>query len=202
MTDVLKVEPREQLGTSHTRRLRKSGRIPAVIYGHGKDNVHVSAPQREVLNYVRTATKTLQLEGAGDETVLVSDVQWDPLGIDVLHLDLVRVDLKQIVTVTVPVNVKGQPVGVKAGGIFLENLREVEVQCAVADVPDSLVLIVSKLEMGEKMTAGDLEMPAGVTLVTDADSVIAQVEIPRRKAAELRAQKISEAEGATDEDEV
>ena len=95
MSEVLHVELREQTGTAATRRLRKAGQTPVVLYGHGQGSVHLTVASTEVAALVRHHGKTVQLMGAASDHALVSDMQWDPLGIDVLHLDLVRVDLTQ-----------------------------------------------------------------------------------------------------------
>ncbi len=97
MADVLDVEKREQVGSSASQKLRKAGRVPAVLYGHGEGTEHISIPATQVKSLLRHHSKTVELAGAIKETALVSDVHWDPLGIDVLHLDLIRVNLKELV---------------------------------------------------------------------------------------------------------
>ncbi|WP_164101658.1 50S ribosomal protein L25 [Candidatus Laterigemmans baculatus] len=179
MTDVLHVELREQIGTAATRRLRKAGKVPGVLYGHGEQNLHFSATSSEVAALVRHHGKTVQLSGAANEHALVNEMQWDPLGIDVLHLDLIRVNLKEMVEVTVPVRLHGEPQGVREGGILLENLHEVDVRCSAGAIPEDLGLAVGGLKLGESLTAAELELPEGVELVTDPETVIAHIEAPR-----------------------
>lgn len=179
MTDVLHVELREQIGTAATRRLRKAGKVPGVLYGHGEQNLHLAVPAADVAALIRHHGKTVQLAGAANEHALVNEMQWDPLGIDVLHLDLIRVNLKEMVDVTVPVRLHGEPVGVREGGILLENVHEVDIRCSAGAIPEDIGLSVGGLKLGESLTAAQLELPEGVELVTDPETVIAHVEAPR-----------------------
>jgi large subunit ribosomal protein L25 len=180
MSEVLHVALREQTGTAATRRLRKAGQTPVVLYGHGQESVHLAVSSTEVATLVRHHGKTVQLKGDASDHALVSDMQWDPLGVEVLHMDLIRVDLSEKVVVTVPVHLHGDPVGVHQGGMLLENVHEVEIRCGADQIPDELRLAVSGLALGESLTAEHLELPAGVELVTPAETVLCHVEAPKR----------------------
>ena len=188
MAEVLQVEKRERVGSSATQKLRRDGRVPAVLYGHGEANAHLSIPEQQVQTLIRHHSKTVELAGAVKDTALVSDVQWDPLGIEVLHLDLIRVNLKELVEVTVPIDVHGEPAGTREGGVLLTNLHEVDIRCPAGSIPDNIGLNVSELQLGGHMTAGDLEMPEGVELVTSADTMVAHVELPRTQEEEITEQ--------------
>ncbi|MGC6442523.1 MAG: 50S ribosomal protein L25 [Rubripirellula sp.] len=179
MAEVLNVESRDQIGTTASRRLRNSGRVPAVLYGHGQDTTHLSISERDVKALLRHHSKTVTLAGDVQDTALVRDVQFDPLGIEVLHLDLLRVNLKESVEVTVPVRLQGDAPGVREGGMLLENLHEVQVRCSAGAIPEEAVLNVSDLHVGGSLSAGDLDLPEGVELVTPADSMVAHVEEPK-----------------------
>jgi len=179
MAEVLQVEKRERCGSSATRKLRRGGRVPAVLYGHGKKSEHLSIPVVQIQSLIRHHSKTVELAGAIKDTALVSEIHWDPLGIEVLHLDLIRVNLQELVEVTIPIHSHGDPVGVREGGVLLENLHEVEIRCPAGKIPDSLGLNVTELHLGGHLTAGDLELPEGVELITSADTVVAHVEEPR-----------------------
>ncbi len=184
MAEVLEVQKRELVGSSATQKLRREGRVPAVLYGHGEESAHLSITERQVKSLIRHHSKTVELTGAIKDTALVSEIQWDPLGIDVLHLDLIRVNLKELVEVTVPVHVHGDPVGTREGGVLLVNLHEVEIRCPAGSIPENVGLNVSDLHLGGQMTVGDLEMPEGIELITAADTMVAHVEEPRAEAEE------------------
>lgn len=186
MAEVLEVEKRERVGSLDSRRLRRKGRVPAVLYGHGKKNEHLSIPAIQVQTLIRQHSKTVKLDGAVKDTALISEVHWDPLGIEVLHLDLIRVNLKELVEVSVPIHRHGDPAGVHEGGILFENVHEVEVRCPAGQIPESVGLNVTDLHLGGNLTAGDLEIPSGVELVTPADTVVAHIEEPRAEVEEVQ----------------
>ena len=179
MTDVLHVELREQTGTAATRRLRKIGRTPVVLYGHGEGSVHLSVASSEISALLRHHGKTVRLEGAAKDHALVTEMQWDPLGIEVLHLDLIRVNMEEKVHVTVPVRLTGEPVGVRQGGMLLENRHDVEISCTVNAIPEEVRLATDSLTLGHSLHASDIQLPAGVELVTSPDAVICHIEAPK-----------------------
>lgn len=179
MADVLTVQRRDKLGSAATRRLRQSGHVPAVLYGHGEANEHLAIPGDDVKMLLRHHSKTVELKGDIAETALVSMMQWDPLGIDVLHLDLIRVNLKERVEVTVSISVTGDAPGLREGGVLLENVHEVVITCPAGSIPDSLEIDVNELHLGEHLTAGDLKLPSDSELVTAADTTIVHIEQPR-----------------------
>ncbi len=184
MADVLEVEKRGQTGSAATRRLRRNGNVPAVLYGHGEDTQHLAIPATQVKMVARNHTKMVRLSGAIKDTALVSEMQWDPLGIEVLHLDLIRVNLKEKVELSVAIHLHGDPIGVREGGVLVENVHDVEVRCSADSIPENVGLNVNDLHVGHHLTAGDLELPDGVELVTPADTVVAHVEEPRSELDE------------------
>ena len=184
MAEVLEVEKRDRVGSSATRKLRRDGHVPAVLYGHGEESAHLSIAQRQVKTLVRRHSKTVELSGAIKDTALVSEIQWDPLGIEVLHLDLIRVNLKELVDVTVPIHTHGDPVGTHEGGVLLVNLHEVDIRCPAGAIPENIGLNVTELHLGGQMTVSDLELPVGVEVLTAADTMVAHVEVPRVEVEE------------------
>ena len=182
MSDVLEVVRREKVGTAATVRLRREGKVPAVLYGHGESNEHLAIPKMQVNSLIRHHSKTVELKGDVAETALVNHIHWDPLGIEVLHLDLIRVNLKEEVEVTVAIHTHGESIGVKNGGMLLESLHEVDVSCPAGSIPETLELDVSELDLGAHLTAGDLVLPEGVKLVTPAETAIVRVEEPKKSS--------------------
>jgi large subunit ribosomal protein L25 len=182
-SEVLNVQLRDTTGTMASVRLRASGLIPAVLYGHGEANRHLAIPKTEVKSLLRHHSKTVTLQGAISDTALVSEVQYDHLGIEVLHLDLVRVNLQEKVEVEVSISLHGDSIGVRGGGVLLENMHSVTVRCPAGSIPDSLTLDVSDLDVGGHKTAGCLVLPPGVELVTPAEAVVAHIEKLRGSAA-------------------
>ena len=183
MADVLHVERREQTGSTASRRLRNSGQVPAVLYGHGQENQHLAIPKADVKLLLRHHGKMVELQGAVKETALVSEMHWDPLGIEVLHMDLQRVDLNEAVQVTVPIKTHGEPIGIKEGGMFLENQHQVDISCPAGSIPEHVVLEVAELELGSNLTAAALTLPDNVTLVSSPDLVLCNCAAPKGKQA-------------------
>ena len=179
MSDVLQATRRTSLGSAATRRLRRDGYVPAVLYGHGESNEHVAVPVREVKMVLRHHSKTIKLGGELNENALIADMQYDALGIDVLHMDLIRVNLKELVEVTVPIHTHGVAPGTTGGGVLLESLHEVDIRCPAGAIPERLELDVNSMEVGDQALVSDLELPEGVEVITDADTVLARVEVPQ-----------------------
>jgi len=191
-SEILNVQLRDQTGTAASIRLRRTGMVPAVLYGHGETNRHLAVPMTEVKLALRHHAKTVTLQGAVSDTAMLSQVQFDHLGIEVLHLDLVRVNLKEQVEVEVAVSVQGESVGVRSGGILLENIHSVTVRCPAGEIPDSLLLDVNDLDLGGHKTAADLVLPPGVELLTAAETVVVHIEKPKGGESEGEAAEVAE----------
>lgn len=175
MSDVLHVQLREKTGTADTRRLRRTGHVPAVLYGHGEGSVHLTIPSSEVAALVRHHGRTVKLSGAVEEDAFVKDVQWDPLGIEVLHLDFFRVSLDEVVEVEVPVVIHGEAPGTGEGGVVTEVVHEITILCPAGKVPTEVDLSVNQMHLGDQLTAADVSLPEGASLVTAADTVLVTV---------------------------
>ena len=196
MSDTLNVAVREQLGTNHTRRLRRSGQVPAILYGHGEKNVNLAIAATEVNGAIRHGTKVVEIRGAVTDSALIRDVQWDAFGSTVLHLDLTRVSADEKVHVTVHVELRGEAPGLREGGVVEHVTHEVEIECAVNALPDKLVVSVNDLHLGQSIVASDLELPKGATLLSDADAVIVHVIEP---SVEVEGADVVGADGAEPE---
>lgn len=185
MPEVFHVKLREETGTRKIRRLRDAGMVPAVLYGHGQEAVNLALGNDEVKAMIRHGARVVDLEGAVTEKAFVRELQWDTFGREVLHLDLTRVSLDERVTVEVVVELKGDAVGVKEGGVVEHVTHTVEVECPVVAIPAKLILRITDLKLDDHMNADRIELPEGVTLVTDAETVIATCAKPveREEAA-------------------
>ncbi len=191
MTDVLHVQNREQTGTKSMRRLRASGKTPAILYGHGKANVSLSIESRDVDALIRHGSHIVQLEGSVSDSALVKDVQWDELGSEVLHLDLTRIDASESVEVELSIELKGIAPGTKQGGIIKHIMHEVTVRCPADKLPDKLELSINQLELDGTLTASDLVVPEAAELLCEPDDVVVScvtpvvVEEPAEEEAEV-----------------
>lgn len=201
MMDTLNVLKREaqETGSRACRKLRRAGRVPAVLYGHGQENEKLAVPLQDVKLVLRHRGKMVQLQGDVEETALLTDVQWDPLGINILHLDLIRVDLKEKVEVSIRIQTHGDPVGAREGGMFLQDMHQVDIRCPAGSIPEEVGLDIAEIHVGEFRTVADLELPDGAELVTSPDSVVAHVEKARAPLEEEELEAGAEEVGAEPE---
>ena len=174
MADSLTASIRDQLGSRNTRRLRSQGQTPAVLYGHGGETVHLSLSTDDIETAIRQGSKLLALEGVVNENALIREVQWDALGVDILHLDLTRVAEGETVEVTVAVELRGESPGAKVGGQVQHLVHELQVHCPATEIPDRLYATVNGLELGQSVRLSDIELPVGATVDLDSATVIVQ----------------------------
>ena len=176
-TAQITAKPRNELGSRANKRLRDAGMLPGVIYGHKEAVVPVTLPKKEVVNHLSHGTHLFEvgLEGK-KETVLVKEVQYDHLGLEVMHVDFARVSLDEKVKVTVPVELKGEPKGEKDGGVLQQIVSELELRCKVTDIPDIIRHDVSEMALHDVVHISDLKLPPNVKALQDPELVVAKVE--------------------------
>ncbi len=173
----IKADKRQALGSRANDRLRKTGLVPAVIYGHKQDVLPLQINKKELVSHINHGTHVFTLDIAGTtESALLKEVQYDAFGQDVLHVDFARVDLNERVTITVSIELKGDPKGEKDGGVLQQILNELEIECVVTEIPDVITVDVSNLGKDEQLHVSDIKLGGSITILTDADQVVAKVE--------------------------
>jgi large subunit ribosomal protein L25 len=192
MAEVLKVERRELRGKRNSRRLRKTGAIPAVLYGHGEENLCLAVPADEIDAMVRHGTRLVDLEGAVREQAFIRDLQWDTWGTHILHVDFTRISAHERVEVDVAIELRGMAPGVKQGGVVEQSLHEARIECEATEVPESLEVNVNQLELGDSITLSQLELPRSGKIVGNPDEVVVQCVVPAEVPEEEEAAEISE----------
>ncbi len=169
-------EQRKSGGTRTAQRLRREGKLPGVIYGHGQQPEYVAVNAREFAGLISGGSHVIELNVTGvTHSVLIKDVQLDHLGAAPIHIDFMRVDLHERVTVSVPLEYRGTPVGTHEGGLFDENLMDIEVETLASQIPDAIRVNVGHLKLGDMMHVRDLELPPGVEAITNPDTVVCAV---------------------------
>jgi large subunit ribosomal protein L25 len=178
--------PRTEFGKGAARRERRSGRVPAVLYGHGTQPRHVSLPGHDVLLALRTANVLIRLEGlsGGSELALPKAVQRDPIKGTVEHVDLLLVRRGEKVTVDIPVTITGEVV---PDGLLDQQLIQISVQADATQIPPGVEVSVEGMAVGVAVHAGDLELPRGTTLATEPETLVLHV-IAAPTAAQLEAE--------------
>jgi large subunit ribosomal protein L25 len=173
-------EPRTGRGKNEARRLRASGRIPAVVYGTGQDPVAVAVSPKEVNRILHSTSGhntifDVEIE-SGSTPVMVVDWQEDPIRGTLLHVDLKRIDLSKRIAVKVPVHTAGDPRGVKIqGGLHELVTREIEIECLPDDIPENFTMDVTELMIGQSIRASDVPLAGSMKLLSPPDAVISHV---------------------------
>ncbi|MFE4371207.1 50S ribosomal protein L25/general stress protein Ctc [Streptomyces sp. NPDC056835] len=188
----ISAEVRAEFGKGAARRTRRANKVPAVIYGHGADTVHVTLPGHELMMALKTANALISLDIEGrNELVIPKAVQRNALKGHIEHVDLLAVKRGEKVTVEVAVHTEGE---LAPGANLLENvLNTLTVEAEATHIPESVTVSVAGLDAGDSIVAKNVPLPSGTTLVTDEDAVVIQVLAAQ---AEEPAEEAEAAEGA------
>ena len=185
MSDILalKSHPRDGRGSRAAQKLRKSGRIPAVVYGHKEAPAHIALELEEFDRAVRklhARTFTITV-GGKPETVLIKELQWDHLGKEMIHVDLIRVSATERVKVTVPVELRGAP-KTMGGGVLDQPFHHLHVECSPLSIPDAIRIDVTNLTLGNPIHVKEIAFPAGVTPLDPPEAVVVHIKLPGAEA--------------------
>jgi large subunit ribosomal protein L25 len=191
----IEAKPRKELGSRANKRLRDTGMIPGVIYGHKQDVVTVTLPKKEVTNHLNRGAHLFELAVDGQkETVLIKEVQFDHLGLEIIHVDFARVDLNESVTITVPVELRGTPKGEAEGGVLQQIISDLEIECLVTDIPDIIRFNVSDLGLNSVLHLKDIPLPPNVKPLLDGDAIVATVKEIQETAETAATEETAEPE--------
>ena len=191
-TLLLEAEVRTHTGSKDAARLRRQGRIPAIVYGHKQAPQAVSVDAHEFVEGLHHGHRLIDLKvGSNTESMIVKDLQYDYLGRDIIHADLVRVDVTERIKITVPVELKGTPKGSHEGGILEEHADRLEIECLVTNMPETIAVSVKEVGVGDVLHAGDVALPEGVTLTSPASTLLVTCHL---KAAAVSAEEQEEEE--------
>jgi len=164
---------RERTGSKAAARVRKDGRIPAVVYGHKQEPMAISLDAHDFVEGLHHGHRLIDVKvGKNTQKMIVKDLQYDYLGRDIVHADLMRVDVTESVRVTVPIELKGTAQGTHEGGIVEEHTDHLEIECLVTNIPDAIVVSVKDVGVGDVIHAGEVALPDGVKLVSSPDSIV------------------------------
>ena len=207
----VQAKARSDFGSGASKRIRRSGMVPAIVYGGSADSVSVTLDPKEIFKLLRSQAGrntilSLAIEGGRPDNVILKDLQVDPVKENILHADFQRIAMDQTLKVTVPIAIRGDAKGVKTeGGLLDVVMREIEVECLPADIPERIECDVSELEMHESLRIRDLPTLKNVEVLEDADRVIVHVVTVREEEEEAPVEGEEAevvAEGAEGEPEV
>ena len=206
-TNILEAQKREPGTKNQARRVRIDGKIPAVVYGAGKDSLAISVDPRVVTRILNSETGhntifDLALNGEKTKAMIV-DWQYEPIKGRLLHIDLKRIALDKLLRVSVPIELKGEAAGVKQeGGILEQMLREVEIECLPTDIPSHIDVDVSDLTFGKVLRVSDLPHSEKLKFLTDANQPVAHVTSVKEEVVATPDAAAAEAAAAPAEPEV
>ena len=181
--------PRVGRGKNDARRVRRAGMVPITVYGGGGETVAAVAPLSDLAAILRSEAGrntifTVEVEGFGESEVMFHDRQIDPVRGRLIHADLTRLVKGQKIEVTVPLHLVGEPIGVKENqGVLEQIIREIEIRCEPREIPDTLEVDVSNLDVHDTLHVSDIPRGEAVEILTDPDQVIATVGIVKEEVA-------------------
>ena len=186
MSFKIKAEKREIFGKNASRRLRREGMIPAVLYGGGSSNVPLTLKKQDVFMILRSDTgeNTVFQVSFDSESrdVMIKELQRDPVTDEILHADFVHIAMDKVIQVSVPLVSVGEAVGVKTEGGFVDFItREVEIECLPKDIPERIEIDISGLHLRQSLKAVDITLPEGVKLITSSDTILVLIEVPLKE---------------------
>jgi len=196
---LLEAKIRDNVGSKEADKCRKQGQTPAIIYGHKKEPRAITLNAHDFVEGLHHGHRIMDLKINGDkETVLIKDLQYDPLGKNVIHADLLVVNVTERVQVAVPIEVKGTPKGTEEGGILQTHIDSLQIECTVTNIPEALTISVKEVDIGDALHAKDIELPAGAKLVTDPETLVVSCNIVT-EAEVAEAEEVLEEEMAAPE---
>ena len=177
---------RTKFGSKESKNDRKSGLIPAVIYYSGEENIHISIDKSVLFRAIQSSQRIYQIEQNKEKRyVMIKDIQYHPVTDEIIHVDLMRVRRSEKMTISVPIVLKGNSVGVREGGVLSQSLNQVEINCFPTDVPENIELDIEDLELNAAKNVGDLNINIkDVEIVSDSNLNIVSVTPPAAEAKE------------------
>lgn len=180
---VLNAQIRKRIGTGGSKEVRKEGKIPAILYGKKTEPVALAVDPKELKEALKTESginTLLELNYTDDgndykKVSMLREIQIDPITSDPIHLDFQILDLEHTIEVEIPIELTGRPVGVREGGVLMERIRDLAISCLPSDIPSSISVDVSELQIGDSVHVGDLTLDEKITVLREDEEVIAYV---------------------------
>ncbi len=197
MAEFYKLEfsDREELGTRGAKAIRKAGMIPANYYFHGEENVNLAIDQKELWRALHSGNRIFEVHlKDARQFVMVKEVQYHPVTDEIIHVDFMRVRRKEKATFTVTIELVGDAIGVKQGGVMMQSLTAVDVSCFPTDVPDSIKVNVENVDINDTLHVSDLIVDGDVDILTDPEAMLLSVQPPKVEVEAVEEETFEEAE--------
>jgi len=180
---TLKADKRSEAGKRRVRRMRQSGLVPAVVYGHKEATIPVQVGHDDFWAMLRHNTRVVDLQLDGKlEKCLIKSIQWDVLGKEVVHVDFTRVSADERIRVSVPIQIRGTAPGVAAGGIVDQMMHSIEIECLAISVPEAIRVNVHDLQLEAAIHLKEVKLPEGVKAFGEPEAIVVQCVKPKEEA--------------------
>ena len=192
----LTITKRTKFGSKESKNNRKAGLIPAVLYYAGEDNLHITIDKSVLFHAIQSSQRIYQIELEKEKQyVMIKDIQYHPVTDEIIHVDLMRVRRSEKMTISVPIVLKGNPIGVTKGGVLSQSLNQLEISCFPTDVPENIELNIKNLELNEAKSVGDLDINIkDVEIVSDPNLNIVSITPPASEIQEEEEEEIDKNE--------
>ena len=186
MNLVIKAERREKFGKNASRVVRRAGRIPAILYGPGLDNVALTLDKKDMFSILKSETgeNTLFVLSFDSEKkdAMIKELQINPVSDELLHVDLIQIVMDKMIRVAVPIVLIGEAVGVKTEGGFVDfSSREIEVECLPKDIPEKIEVDISELHLHQSVKVDEISTPEGTVITSDSEMVVVLIQAPAKE---------------------
>ena len=183
--EQLNLAERAEKGGRSARILRKDGIIPANYYYKGEENINLSVVKLELLKSLRSGHRIFKVNLKGStQYVMLKEIQYHPVTDDIIHIDLMRIRRDEKITISIPLILEGTATGMKEGGVVMQNLTSIEINCLPADVPEQIVIDISDLEMHTSLNVEDLEVSKELEILTSSDLTVVSCQPPKEEVEE------------------
>ncbi len=185
----LKAAPRARTGSGRLNQMRREGWVPSVIYGRGTENMNLKVDAKTFADLLAHSSSenilvNLEIEGHGTRLAFLQSIQHDALSGKTLHADFRSIDENTAITAHIPTHLNGESAGVKAGGLIEQYVHAIELTCLPNDLPETIEVDISGLQIGDSLHIGDIVLPAGVKAIQAADVVVAHIGKPAGAVSE------------------
>jgi large subunit ribosomal protein L25 len=191
MSLVIKSEKRDIFGKNASRRIRRAGMVPAILYGEGAASVPLILDKKDIIRILKSETgenTIFKIAFDGEEKdVMIKDLQIDQTSDELLHADLIQIAMDKEIRVAIPIELEGEAIGVKTEGGFVDFMtREVEIECFPANIPEHIAIDISALHLHQSMKIADIVPPEGVKLISEPNTVIVLIQVPHEEKVEAK----------------
>lgn len=176
----LQIEDRIKTGASASRSIRREGKIPAVFYFHGVENQNLTLDRKQFHRAIHSGSHIYEMNLSGKKQhVMIKSVQYHPVTEEIIHVDLLGVHMTEKISISVPIVLEGEAIGVEEGGVLMQNITALDILCLPTDVPENVTLEISDLDINSHLDVKDIQISAGIEVTTPEDTTVVTIQPPQ-----------------------